>query len=73
MAYRDAAVIADWENKWLDPDYDFYGHHCVDDEIDNDDNEIDEDEYEDEEYDNAFDYSDNDADDARLERMGFNF
>lgn len=71
MAYSDKAVIADWESKWLDPDYDFY-HHCKNDidEIDDDEDELFDDE---EEYDNGFDYSDNDADDARMERMGFNF
>lgn len=24
MAYNDHAVIAQWEDKWLDPDYDFF-------------------------------------------------
>ena len=26
MASWDDAVLRDWENKWLDPDWDWYGH-----------------------------------------------
>ena len=26
MASWDDAVLRDWENKWLDPDFDWYGY-----------------------------------------------
>lgn len=32
MAYNDHAVIARWEDKWLDPDYDFASGRYYDDE-----------------------------------------
>ena len=39
--YNDAAILAQWESKWLDPDYDMATHRYYDEE--NEDEEEDDD------------------------------
>ena len=54
--YNEAAVLASWESKWLDPDYDMARGRYYD--------------YDDEDEDDEDEFVDDEIDDAILDRYG---